>query len=184
MFIKLKLLLLLWWITYRPNFTPPPPLPKKNYYKKNLHGTCPEKKTLQTYNSSKLLRSLILPLPPPPPTHTHEINWSVPKNMKNSSFQTCIIRIAFNIRLKFFDKTYLSKPYHSATHQSPQAINTPYQLFKTFVDQTRIQLTCQRRNNSFFRSRLFTTNRVPYKLACIKLVSFKAVINRNNKLAK
>ena len=122
--------------------------------------------------------------PPPPHTHTHEINWSVPKNMKNSSFQTCIIRIAFNIRLKFFDKTYLSKPYHSATHQSPQAINIPYQLFKTFVDQTRIQLTCQRRNNSFFRSHLFTTNRVPYKLACIKLVSFKAVINRNNKLAK
>ena len=36
---------------------------------------------------------------------------------------------------------------------------------------------------SFFRSHLFTTNRVPYKLACIKVVSFKAVINRNNKLA-
>ena len=71
----------------------------------------------------------------------------------------------------------------SATHQGPQAKNIPYQPFKTSVDQTRIQLTCQRRKNSFFRSHLFTTNRVPYKLACIKLVSFKAVINRNNKLA-
>ena len=34
-----------------------------------------------------------------------------------------------------------------------------------------------------FQSHLFTTNRVPYKVACIKLVSFKAVI-RNNKLAQ
>ena len=34
----------------------------------------------------------------------------------------------------------------------------------------------------FFRSHLFTTNRVPYKLARMKLVSFRAAINRNNKL--
>ena len=72
----------------------------------------------------------------------------------------------------------------SAAHQSPEAKNIPYQPFKTFVDQMLIQITCQRRKNFFFRFfHLFPTNRVPYQLACIKLVSFKAVINRDSKLA-
>ena len=66
----------LWWNTYRPNFTPPPPLPsslsEKNYYKKNKTARhMPRKKKLEIYYSIKkkiLLRShSCTPSPPPTP---------------------------------------------------------------------------------------------------------------------
>ena len=72
----------------------------------------------------------------------------------------------------------------SATHQIPQGKNIPYQplLIKPIFSL----LANTEKKHSFFklvfqlkqcilRSPLFTTNRIPLKKGCIKLVNFKVV---------
>ena len=71
MFIKLKLLLLC-WITYRPNLNPPPPspLPKKKYYKKNFFTSHAQKKQIcrPIIAAKEIAQKSFFHSPPPPPS--------------------------------------------------------------------------------------------------------------------
>ena len=74
----------------------------------------------------------------------------------------------------------------SAAHQIPQAKSIPYQ---PLLNKHVFSLLTNAENTVFckleqrlLRSPLFTTNRISYKLACVKLVNFKAVRNHSNKL--
>ena len=74
MFIKLKLLL--WWNTYRPNFTPPSPSEKNFTIKKVCTAHAQIKNCRPVIAAKKNCSEVILPLTPPPHphppyTHTH-----------------------------------------------------------------------------------------------------------------